>query len=173
MKILGEAKAQSVRASGSLKVIGPIYVADSLSISGSVRTKEVVSENIVDVHGSLNTEGEVKSRIFKMNIGRSTSEVRGGIQADEIDIVGEKKEIEGIVLFGFVLFGRKRQLGRLYTSDIVAKGKVHLENTICENVTGDIVEIGPRCEVKNKIRYLSTITIDENAKVAYPPEKTR
>lgn len=173
MRIEGDAKAASIHVSGSFRVAGIIWVTKFLNISGSIRCKEVVSEDLVDIRGSLHTEGRVKSRVFRMNLGHSSSEVPGGIYADEVDVRAEKKEVSGIIIFGFVLFGRRRGLGRLYTRDVVAKGKVHLENTICENVTGDVVEIGPNCEVKNKIKYSSAVNIYESAKVAYPPERVK
>jgi cytoskeletal protein CcmA (bactofilin family) len=87
--------------------------------------------------------------------------------------IRKRGKVEGIVIFGFPIFGRKLRGGRLSTTDIFGREKVYLENVVCENVTGKNVTIGEGCEVKGRVKYSDTVEVHPKAVLSKPPEKVK
>jgi len=187
-KIAGTVEAKSLSASGSFRAGGNMIGAamhfsgscsiggraeleDSLLVSGSVEVLEdLKAKNQVEIHGSFNVGGKLTAGIFKAELSQSQSRVEGGIMADYVE-VRRGRETGGIVLFGFTIFGRKRRIGRLVTTDIAAKEKAYLENVICDNVTAGEVIIEEGCEIKGEIQYRTNVSVHPSAKLANPPER--
>lgn len=76
------------------------------------------------------------------------------------------------MVFGVPILRRIVRDGKLYTTDIVAKGTIYLENVCCENVSGKDVTIGEGCIIKGKVKYSESISVHPAAKLANPPEKS-
>ncbi len=185
--IAGSVKAKSVSASGSFLVDGDVQ-GSSFRVAGSCRVESAIElENALHVFGSFRVSGDVRAgkytelrgkfdiggkivtQDFKAELDRHESYAHGGIEAENVDI--KKRGIEGIVIFGIPIFGILSRYGKLYTSDVIAKEKVYLENVCCENVIGRDVNIGEGCIVKGSVKYSNTISVHQKAKLASPPEK--
>lgn len=185
--IAGNVKAKSLSASGSFSVDGDAQ-GSLLKVAGSCRIGRIVElEKALHVYGSLKVSGDVRAgkcvelkgkfdiggkiitKDFSARLNRYESYTRGGIEAVNINV--KKKGIEGVVIFGIPIFGIISHYGKLYTSNIVAKEKVYLENVCSENVVGRDVNIGKGCIVKRSVKYSNSISVHPKAKLAIPPEK--
>lgn len=185
--ISGNAKAKSLTASGGFSVDGDVQ-GSLLKVAGSCRIERAVElENALHAHGSLRVLGNIKAgkcvelkgkfdiggkittEDFSAELNRYESHAHGGIEAVNIDI--KKRSVEGIVIFGIPIFGVIPRYGKLYTTDVVAREKVYLENVCCENVVGKDVTIGEGCIIKGSVKYSNSISVHPKAKLANPPEK--
>jgi len=160
-----------MRFSGSCRFGGPVQLEDSLIMHGSLTVSgDVTVQNLVELDGRFDIEGKLTTGTLKSELSHSRSHVEKGIQADYVD-VRKGREVEGLVLFGFPIFGRRLREGELVTTDIVGKERVYLENVHCDNVAGREVVIGEGCEVRGKVKYSGTIEVNTKARVTSPPEK--
>lgn len=167
----GEADGELMKFSGSCKIDEGIKLADTLRAHGSLRVSgDVKAKNLVEVHGSFEVNGKIVAEKLQAELSRLSSHVRNGIEA--IDVCVKKKEFPSFVLFGIPILGRRFRGVKLYTTDIVAKGKVYIENVSCNNVYGSDVTIGEGCKVKGKVKYSKSISVDSKAKLANPPGKS-
>jgi len=170
-KAEGDAKGVSMRFSGSCRIGSEVTLEDSLVVHGSLTVLgNVTTEKLVELIGCFDVDGKLKTGTFKAELRRSKSHIKNGIQADYVDI-RKRDKIEGIVLFGFPIFGKRFREGRLTTTDIVGKEEVYLENVVCNNITGKNVTIGEGCEIKGKVHYFGAIEVHPTAKLSNPPEK--
>lgn len=159
----------SMRVSGSCKIGKEIQLEESLIANGSL----VVQGNLdvqkrVELDGSFEIDGRLTTGTFTSELSHSRSYIRGGIQADSLDI--RKGEAEDFP-FGLSIFKGRSREGELFTTDIEAREEVYLENVHCDNVTGKNVTIGEGCEIKGRIMYSETIEVHPSARVGSPPEK--
>ncbi|RLE53401.1 MAG: hypothetical protein DRJ26_03405 [Candidatus Methanomethylicota archaeon] len=166
----GKVTCKLMKISGSCKLLSDLDVVDSLKLSGSIKVDgNLHSKGLVDLKGAFTIEGEIIARKFYADV-KGKSEVKGGIKAEDVEIYGGVHET-GIVLFGITIIGLKRKGAKLYTSNIYAKNRIHIEGVVCDNVEGSIVEIGRGCEIKGKVRYKDRVEVHSEAKLANPPEK--
>lgn len=167
----GEVKGSSMKAAGSCKVCKRVELEDTLSAHGSLKVLgDVKAKRTVEFHGTFDVDGKVVTENFEAELSRHESHVRDRIDAVNLSV--KKRGVEGIVLFGVPILGRIVRDGKLYTTDIVAKEKVYLENVCCENVSGKDVTIGEGCIIKGKVNYSGSISVHPAAKLANPPEKS-
>jgi cytoskeletal protein CcmA (bactofilin family) len=170
-KAEGDAEGGSMRFSGSCKIGNDIRLEDSLIAHGSLRVLgNVTVQRLVELNGCFDVSGKLTTSDFKAELSRSRSHIKNGVQADYVD-VRKRRKVEGFVLFGFPIFGRRFREGKLSTTDIVGKEEVYLENVFCDNVSGKDVTIGEGCEIKGKVSYSDTIEVHPSAKLSNPPEK--
>jgi len=163
-------KSKFMRISGSCSINGNLIVNEYLKSSGSIKVDRHINSNgAIEIYGSIKTNGDIKSKIFYAKLN-GISEVKGNIEADDIEIHGKSEE-RGLVIFGVTIFGFKGKASRLYVSNIYAKNRVYIENVTCNNIEGSIVEIGRGCEVKGKVKYKREVKVHEKAKLASQPEK--
>ncbi len=167
----GEVKGSLMKTAGSCKIGRGIELEDVLRAHGSLKVLgDVKAKNMVEIHGRFDVNGKIITSDFEAELSKSESHVRNGIEAINVSV--KKRGVEGLVLFGIPIFGRILRDGKLYTTDIVAEGKVYLENVSCNNVYGKDVTIGEGCTVKGKVKYSESISVHPKAKVANPPEKS-
>ncbi len=168
----GDVRGSSVDTSGSCRFGGRVELEDTLRACGSSRfSNDVKAKNVVRLEGCFKVEGKVITGDFEAELVRSESQVRGGIEAVNVNV--RRGERVG----RFKLFGIRIPLykviyeGRLSTTDIAAKGNVYLENVSCENVCGKDVTIGEGCLIRGKVKYFGSISVHPTAKLANPPER--
>jgi len=156
--------------SGSCRVDGDLTISESMVSSGSLKVfGNLKSDGLIDVRGRIVVNGSVKAKTFLADL-KGTSEIKRGIEADDIEIRSTPRE-RGIVVFGVTILGFRGGEGRLYTSNIRAKNRVYIEGVICDSVEGSDVEIGRGCEVKGKVLFRNSVKVHEGAKLSSPPEK--
>jgi cytoskeletal protein CcmA (bactofilin family) len=171
LSIGGEVKGSLMKVAGSVKVGRRIELEDSLRVHGSIRVLgDVEARNMVELYGRFDVSGKVITESFEAELSRHESHVRNGIEASNVSV--KKKGVEGLVLFGIPIIGRIVRAGKLYTSNIVAKERVHLENVCCDNVSGKDVTIGEGCIIKGTVKYSETISVHPEAKLSNPPKKS-
>ncbi|MDI6904687.1 MAG: hypothetical protein QMD13_04250 [Candidatus Bathyarchaeia archaeon] len=167
----GEVKGSLMKVAGSCKVGKKVELEDALRVHGSLKVLgDVKAKNTVELHGRFDVNGKIITENFEAELNRLESHVRKGIEAVNVSV--KKKGVEGLVLFGIPIFGRILRNGKFYTTDIVAKGRVYMENVCCDNVYGRDVTIGEGCVIKGKVKYLESISVHPKAKLANPPEKS-
>jgi cytoskeletal protein CcmA (bactofilin family) len=171
LSIDGEVKGSLMKVAGSVKVGKGIELEDALRVHGSLRVLgDVEAKNIVEFYGSFDVSGKVTTESFEAELSRHESHVRNGVEANNVSV--KKKGVEGLVLFGIPIIGRIVRDGKLYTTDIVAKERVHLENVCCDNVSGKDLTIGEGCIIKGTVKYSETISVHPEAKLSNPPKKS-
>jgi cytoskeletal protein CcmA (bactofilin family) len=172
-KAEGDAKGGSMRFAGSCKIGNDVTLEDSLIAHGSLTILgNVTAKRLVELSGRFDIGGKLTTSHFEAELRRSRSHIRDGIQADYVNI-RKRGKVEGLMILGFPIFGRKIREGRLRTTDIVGKEKVYLENVVCDNVTGKHVIIGEGCEVKGRVKYFDTVEVHPEAVLSKPPEKVK
>lgn len=163
-------KCKFLKISGSCKVFRDVIAKDYLKLSGSINVGgSITSNGTIELRGGFRVNGNIEANRIYIDV-RGRSEVKGYIKAHDVEVIGKSEE-SGIVLFGVTILGYKRKRGKLHASNIYAENIVRLENVICNNIEGSIVEIGSGCEIKGKIKYKDKITIHPEAKIVSPPEK--
>lgn len=163
-----EVKGDSMNVSGSCFLDGSVTLTDYVRTSGTLKAMEDVSagKSIV-LDGAFDVAGEIKTRNLQVDLHRSNCHARGGIEAVNVSVRKHETEIR---FFGFTIV-KHRLRGRLFAPSIKASGRVSLENVVCEDVSGEVVEIGEGCEISGSIRYSETINIAPTARVAKSPMK--
>ena len=168
----GGAAGGSMRFSGSCRIGGAVQLEDSLVAHGSLTVSgDVNARNRVELEGRFDVDEKLTTGIFKAELSHSRSHVDKGIEADDVD-VRKGRGAEGLVIFGFTIFGRRFREGELSTTDVVGREKVYLENVYCDNVTGRDVTIGEGCEIRGRVRYSGAVEVHPKARVVNPPERT-
>jgi cytoskeletal protein CcmA (bactofilin family) len=164
-------KGSSMKVAGSVKVGNRIELEDALRVHGSLRVLgDVEARNMVELYGRFDVNGKIVAETFEAELSRQESHVRNGIEASNVSV--KKKGVEGLVLFGIPIIGRIVRDGKLYTTHIVAKERVYLENVCCDNVSGKDVTIGERCIIKGTVKYSDTVSVHPTAKLSNPPIKS-
>jgi len=163
-------KCKFLKISGSCKIHRDLIAKDYLRLSGSLSVGgNIISHGTLELRGGFKVNGNMDANRIYVDI-RDRCEVNGDIRAENIEIIGGGEE-RGIILFGITIVGFKRKRNKFYTTNIYAKNTVRLENVICNNVEGSIVEIGRGCEIKGKIKYKNEVKIHPEAKISSTPEK--
>lgn len=170
LSVGGEMKGSLMKVAGSCKVSKKIELEDTLRVHGSLKVLRDVKAKNMELHGRFRVNGKIVTEDFEAEVSRLESRVRKGIEAVNVSV--KKRGFEGVVLFGFPIFGRIFRSGKLYTTDIVAKERIYLENVCCDNVYGRIVTIGEGCVIKGKVKYSESISVHPEAKLSKPPEKS-
>jgi len=167
----GEVKGSLMKTAGSCRTGKGIELEDALHAHGSLKVSgDVKTKNLVELHGYFDIGGKAVTNNFDAELNGRESRVRDGIQARNVSI--RKKGAEGLVLFNVPIIGRISRDGKLYTTDITAEERVHLENVSCDNVYGRDVTVSEGCVIKGKVKYSESISVHPNAKLANPPEKS-
>lgn len=171
LSVDGELKGSLLKAAGSCKVGKGVNLEDALQVHGSFKVLgNVKAKNVVELHGAFDVAGRVVTNKFEAELSRHESHIRNGIEAVNVNV--KSKGVGGLVIFGIPIVGKFFHEGKLYTTNIVAKEAVYLENVCCENVYGKNVTIGKGCVIKGKVKYSVSISIHPKAKLANPPEKS-
>ena len=166
----GEIKGSTVEAAGSFGVGKKMMLEDTLWVHGFLKVKEDVNvEKLVKLRGGFDIYGRILTRNFEARLRRVESHARNGIEATSVDI--RKRENRGSIFFGIPFLGTIFREGRLYTTDIVAKERVYLENVTCENVSGGIVVLGEGCVVSGKVQYSESVSTDSRVRLTGSPQK--
>lgn len=159
----------AMRVSGSCKIGKEIQLEDSLIVHGSLVVQGNVDvQELIELDGAFDIDGRLTTGPFTSELSHSRSCVRGGIKADSVDVRKGRAEV---FPFGLSIFKGRSREGELFTTDIVAREEVYLENVHCDSVTGKNVTIGEGCEIKGRIMCSDTIEVHPSAKVGSPPEK--
>jgi len=170
----GGAYGGSMRFSGSARIGEGIDIGGGLVAHGFLRAGGDVKAGSVELVGSLDIEGNITAETFTAELRRDRSHVEGGIRADIVDVrrgagSGSLSFGERLLAYGLRMFGRGE--GELCARDIAGRESVHLENVICENVSGGDVTIGEGCEVRGRVLYTGSLEVHPEAKVRSRPEK--
>lgn len=166
----GPLVGESARFSGSCKIRGDVKLEKSFHVYGSLEVSgDLTAKDKIETDGSFDVKGGISTKVFKATLSKKNSYVGKGIRADFIEIKAE--EFKGIVIFGFKIFGRLFEAGKLYVDELVAENDVFLENVKCKNVIGGNVVIGKGCVVEGKVKYRNSVSIDPKAVLSHPPEK--
>lgn len=167
----GGATGGSMRVSGSCKIGDEVQLGDSLVANGSLSVQgDVDAGELVELDGCFDIDGKLTTSTFRVELSRSESYIREGIQADHVD-VRKADGPEDFVLFGLPISEGGVREGELITTDIVGREEVYLENVRCDNVTGKDVTIGEGCEIRGRVRYSGTIEVHPEARIQNPPER--
>jgi hypothetical protein len=174
--VSGEVKGSAVEVAGLFEVRKQINLDDALSVHGYLRASEDLNvEKSVKLRGAFDVHGRVSTGNFEARLRRMEwlkwleSSIGNGIEAVNIDI--RKMMDRGITLFRIPVLGRIFRDGRLYTTNIVAKEKVYLENVTCDNVHGRVVILGEGCLVRGKLQYSESVSTHSSSKLAQSPER--
>ncbi|RLF24114.1 MAG: hypothetical protein DRN15_04255 [Thermoprotei archaeon] len=160
----GDMEVSDLKSHGSLIVVGNIR-GHNVRVAGNVRARSI-SAGYVEIKGSLRTEEDVEcDRFILRMIG--ASRVGGTIRGrSEVDIRREKEKSLSIRVLGIELIGISRRGERVVLEAKRIEGRrVYIEYTVCDEVIGDEVIIGPECEVRRGIYYASNLSIDPSSKV--------
>lgn len=170
LSIDGEVAGSLLKVAGSCKVGKKANLEDTLQVHGSFNVLEdVEAKNSVELHGAFTVEGKVVTKRFEAELSRHESHIKDGIEAVNVNV--KSRGAEGLLIFGIPIVGKLFSDGKLYTTNIMAKEIVYLENVCCENVYGRNVTIGKGCVIKGKVGYSESISVHPEAKLAHPPEK--
>ncbi|MGQ9530577.1 MAG: polymer-forming cytoskeletal protein [Candidatus Bathycorpusculaceae bacterium] len=170
LSIGGEVKGSLFKAAGSCKVGKGVNLEDTLQVHGSFKAlNDVKAKNLVELHGVFTIHGKIVTNRFEVELSRHESHVKNGIEAVNVSV--KSKGAEGLIIFGIPIVGKIFHDGKLYTTNIIAKEMVYLENVCCENVYGRDVTIGKGCVINGKVKYSSSVSIHSEAKLANRPEK--
>jgi len=171
LSIGGEVEGSSMKVAGSVKVGNKIELEDALQVHGSLKVLgDIEAKNMIELYGKFDVNGKIVAESFEAELSRLESHVRNGIEASNVSV--KKKGVEGLVLFGIPIIGRIVRDGKLYTTDIVAKERVYLENVCCDNVSGKDVTIGEGCIIKGTVKYSDIISVHPTAKLSSSPKKS-
>ena len=184
-EIVENAKAGSVKIFGEAEVIGNMEAEESLimgtmAVGGNALLKKIKIYGTLDVEGRLGGEeatikgaisvnGDVEYEKFDSSGG---FEIKGLLNADLIKIAlrfGEStaEEIGG----GKIIIKRKRnsllpfvgEEGSL-AAKIIEGDNIYLENTKADMVRGNIVKIGPGCQI-GMVEYTNEFTENANSSI--------
>ena len=170
LAINGGIKGSTVEVAGSFKVGKSIELDNSLQVHGFLQAAEGVNvKKLVKLRGGFDIEGRVVTGNFEVRLRRMECHVRKGIEAVNVDI--RKSAGRDLILFGFPVLGKVFGRQILYTTDVLAKENVYLENVTCDAVHGKRVILGEGCEVRGKVQYSESVSIHPNAKLVNPAEK--
>jgi cytoskeletal protein CcmA (bactofilin family) len=157
LKVEKDLRIKYGRFSGSTKVEGSGAVERELEANGSVLFGgDLVSEDRILYTGIMRVEGKVKARSFEARLNKDESFIRGGIEAEYINIQKSHEDW--------------RNLGTLVTTDITGD-EIILENVECDNVIGKKITILPSCIIKGRVEYSDTIKVDPCSRLENEPEK--
>ena len=172
----GEVRGSRVEAAGLFKSEEGICLNDVLSVYGYLRvSKDVNVEKSVKLRGGFDINGRVITENFEARLRRtewlkhSEFRVENGIEAVNVDV--RKRTDRGISILGIPALGKIFRKGRLYTTDIVAKDRVYLENVTCNNVHGRVVVLGEGCEVRGRVQYSESVSTHPTSRLSLAPEK--
>jgi cytoskeletal protein CcmA (bactofilin family) len=172
----GEVKGSQVEVAGLFRAAKSIKLDDALRVHGHLRVSDDVNvEKSVSLRGSFDIYGRVVTGNFEARLRRTGwlnrlgSRVANGIEAVNVDV--RKSTERGISILGIQVLGKISREGRLYTTDIVAKDSVYLENVTCSSIHGRVVVLGEGCEVRGKIQYSESVSAHPTSKLGQAPEK--
>jgi len=172
----GEVRGSDVEVAGLFRAARGIRLNDALLVHGHLRVSNDVNvEKFVRLRGSFDIHGRVvtgnfEARLRRMQwLERLESRVENGIEAVNVDI--RKSTDRGMGILGIPALGKIFRKGRLYTTDIVARDRVYLENVTCDNVHGRVVVLGEDCEVRGRIQYSESFSTHPTSKLSQAPEK--
>lgn len=172
----GEVKGSQVEVAGLFRAAKGIKLEDGLLVHGHLRVSNDVNvEKSVRLRGSFDIHGRVLTGNFEARLRgmewlkRLESHVENGIEAVNVDI--RKSTDRGTSILGIRALGKIFGEGRLYTTNIVARDRIYLENVTCDNVHGRVVVLGEGCEVRGKIQYSESVSTDPTSKLSLAPEK--
>jgi len=142
---------------GATRVGGRCLVGEEFESRGSsIIGGDLVSKGRILYSGVLRVEGAVRAGYFEAHLSQGESFIRGGINADIINIQRSHSDW--------------RRKGLLYTTDIVGD-EVTLENVECSSVKGRDVRIKGGCHIKGLVYYSEVIRIDPDSVLDKEPEK--
>ena len=171
LSVGGEIKGSLLKAAGSCKVGKGVNLEDALQAHGAFKVLgNLEAKNLVELHGAFTVDGKVVTDKFEAELSRHESHVRNDIEAVSVNV--KSKGVKGLVIFGIPVVGKIFHDGKLYTTNIVAKETVYLENVCCEKVYGKDVTIGKGCVIKGKVKYSGSISVHPEAELANPSEKS-
>jgi len=175
LEVKNDLEAENVSVTGSLFVGNNLTVNNLFKIAGSANIKGNVKGGRVKIAGKLKatdvecdyfrSSGKVILRKLKadevfIELHSSTCHINV-IEGNDIEVRLQEEDEEDTVtriisralsiLFECFSLETLEKEGKLYSSKIKGKN-IYLENTVCELVEGDFVEIGPGCEI-DKVVY--------------------
>lgn len=178
VKVLGEAavkgsmEAQETTVMGTLE-IGGLARMKKMKIFGSLDVGEGLAGEKATIKGSLAVKGNVEFEEIDSSGG---FDIKGLLSADTIKIVlsfgdntaeeigGGKISVKrGAWLIPFTNIPLSKKAGFL-TSKVIEGDDIYLENTEAEIVRGNIVKIGPGCQI-GLVEYSSDFSEDKSATV--------
>jgi len=170
LAVAGGVKGSMVEVAGSFKAGRRVELDDTLRVHGYLMALEDVRvEKRVRLRGGFDVDGKVVAENLEAVLRRVESHVRNGIEAVNVDV--RRRTERAFILFSFPALDRIFGQGRLYTTNISAKGKVFLENVTCDNVRGRVVILSEGCEVAGKVQYSESVSTHPSAKLVNAPEK--
>lgn len=193
VKVAGRLEVKNNLEAESISVAGNLFVGNNLTannlfkIAGSADVKGSIKGGKVKVAGRLKA-ADVECEYFrssgkvileKLKADEVFIELRSSkchiniIEGNDIEVKLQEEYEEDTVariisktlsaLFECFSLEALEREGKLYSSRIKGRN-VYLENTVCEIVEGDFVEIGPGCEI-SKVVYKCDLTVHPEARV--------
>jgi len=171
VKVDGAARGDTMHVSGSCRIGGGIELDATLDASGYLEARgDVAAKDAIEFDGAFEVDGKLKTKALVASLNHDRSRVGEGIEAERVDI-RKGGRYERVPRLAVRIFGGRDREGDLYTTDIIGKGDVYLENVICDNVVGGKVKIGEGCEVRGTVRYMEAVEVHPDARVQNSPEK--
>lgn len=165
--------ADAVTASGSLQIDGDCSVKGRLVVSGSTSMDGKLKASFIESSGSLRVDKDIEGEELHSS---GALNCRGLINAEKIDIKFDHGMTIGSIggstisirphIISFIpiisLFSDK--LGSVTIENSIEGDEVSIEGVNAKSVTGRIVTIGKRCNIK-LVQYSERIDIDPGAEV--------
>ncbi|MEO2077132.1 MAG: cytoplasmic protein [Bacillus sp. (in: firmicutes)] len=177
-KILGEAEVKGMMEAEETLVMGTMSVGGKaqlkkMKIYGLLEAEDRLSGESAVIKGSISVKGDVEYETFDSSGG---FEIKGLLTADTIKIVvshGESTAEEigggkisvkrGSWLIPFTNIPLSKKSGSLHAK-VIEGDEVYLENTKAAIVRGNVVKIGPGCDI-GLVEYRENLTHDPNATI--------
>lgn len=195
-KIDGNVKADECKVSGSCKITGGIQagemkisggaaveedvVAKSASFSGGTRVGGFVKADSLKVSGELKVGRDIECEDFflsgsceagTVNVERCEMKLGGPTRFNEL--VGASIKVyqgSGSGRFSLKSFFSGGNAQGTLKVQVIEGDDIHLENTTCERVSGNNVEIGPGCRIKT-VEYGTKLTVHDSSVVEHRLER--
>ncbi|MDO5559775.1 MAG: hypothetical protein Q4F95_09285 [Oscillospiraceae bacterium] len=165
--------ADAVTATGSLKIDGNCSVKGKFAVSGSTSMGGKLKASLIESSGSLRVDNDIEGEELHSS---GTLNCKGLINAERIDIKFDHGMTIGSIggstisihphIISFIpiiaLFSDK--LGTVTIENSIEGDEVSIEDVNAQSVTGRIVTIGKRCNIK-LVQYSERIDIDPDAAV--------
>ncbi|WP_066074431.1 cytoplasmic protein [Neobacillus soli] len=174
VKIFGEAEVKGNMEAQETLVMGTMAVGNhahlkKIKIFGLLEVGERLSGDVAVIKGSISVDGDVEYETFDSSGG---FEIKGLLTADTIKIGLRFGESSAEEIGGGKITVKKRknsllpfgkEIGTL-TAKVIEGDEIYLENTKAEIVRGNMVKLGPGCQI-GLVEYRKDLTVDSRATI--------
>lgn len=174
VKIMGEAEVKGDVTANDTLVMGTLMAGRNASLKkmkvfGLLEVGEKLSGDVAAIKGSITVRGDVEFETFDSSGG---FDIKGLLTADKVKIAlrfgqSTAEEIGGSRIVvkrkknSILPFGREE--GTL-SAKVIEGDDIYLENTTAEVVRGNMVKIGPGCQI-GLVEYTTELKIDSSSTI--------